>query len=378
MGASADILFTQSLLLGGTGPSVAIKDSIDIAGFPTGCGSAVFAAAPVATRHAAVVERLLGQGCRIVGKTTMHELAYGVTGINAYAGTPRNPRFPALVPGGSSSGSAAAVAAGVVDFAIGTDTGGSIRIPATCCGILGLKPSFGRVSRLGVAPVQSSLDCVGPFARDIAMLERAMSLLDDSFASESLPAAARLGLVEVTADGEVAATLRAALGSLDIPVTPIALASLDAAFTAGLSIIAAENWAAYGHLLDAGLGRDVRQRLEAARAVTTETVAQAESVRRRFRDEVDAALETVSALVLPTMPGFPLRLDGVRDPQAALRMTEFVRPFNLSGHPALTLPLLSETGMPVGLQLVGRRGGDAALCALARLVAARLVPVANS
>lgn len=367
-----EVVFVQALQLGGDGPRVAIKDSIDIAGLATRSGSAAFAAAPAATRHAVVVERLLAQGCRIVGKTTLHELAYGVTGINAHAGTPRNPRFPTLVPGGSSSGSAAAVAGGLADFAIGTDTGGSIRIPATCCGIIGLKPTFGRVSRVGVVPAESSLDCVGPFVRDIAMLDRAMSLIDGSFVRASPPVAARLGLVEVTADGQVAAALRAALGRLDMPVTPIHLPSFEEAFTAGIAIIAAENWAAYGHLLDAGLGADVRKRLAAAQAVTRDDVAHAEAVRRRFRDEVDAALQTVTALVLPTMPEVPLRLAAAQDAAAALRMTAFVRPFNLSGHPALTLPLLTASGMPAGLQLVGRRDGDAALCAFAELVAARL------
>jgi len=378
MNVAADVVFVQTLALGGDGPRVAIKDSIDIAGFATRSGSPAFAGAPAATRNAVVVERLLAQGCRIVGKTTMHELAYGVTGINPYAGTPRNPRFPALVPGGSSSGSAAAVAAGLVDFAIGTDTGGSIRIPATCCGILGLKPTYGRVSRVGVVPAESSLDCVGPFARDIAMLERAMSLIDGSFVCAAPPVAARLGLVEVTADGQVAAALRAALGRLDIPVTPINLPSFDEAYTAGIAIIAAENWLAYGHLLDAGLGTDVRKRLAAAQAVTRAAVSAAEAVRRRFRDEVDAALQTVTALVLPTMPEVPLRLAAAQDAEAALRMTAFVRPFNVSGHPALTLPLLTAAGMPAGLQLIGRRNGDAALCALAALLAARLPDPANS
>jgi amidase len=124
-------VFVRHLDLGGEGPSVGVKDSIDIAGQPTGLGSAAFAGARPATRHAA-------------------ELAYGVTGINAWTGTPRNPAMPDRIPGGSSSGSAVAVAARLVDFAIGTDTGGSIRIPAACCAVYGLKPSFGRVSRLGV------------------------------------------------------------------------------------------------------------------------------------------------------------------------------------------------------------------------------------
>ncbi len=131
--------------------------------------------------HADVVANLLSAGCRIVGKTKMHELAYGMTGINAFEGTPINPRYPDRIPGGSSSGSAAAVAAGLVDFAIGTDTGGSIRQPAICCGVIGFKPTFGRVSRKGALPAQSSLDCIGPFARNLSMIERAMSAIDPTF-----------------------------------------------------------------------------------------------------------------------------------------------------------------------------------------------------
>src|SRR6202011_6200564 len=141
--------------LGGDGPRVGVKDSIDIAGYPTRAGSAAFADAGGAQHHATVVQALLDGGCRIVGKTNMHELAYGVTGINRWSGTPVNPRAPGRVPGGSSSGSAVAVAGELVDFSLGTDTGGSIRIPAACCGVVGLKPSYGRISRSGVHPATS-------------------------------------------------------------------------------------------------------------------------------------------------------------------------------------------------------------------------------
>ena len=124
-----------------------------------------------------MVQALLDGGCRIIGKTSLHELAFGTTGINAWTGTPDNPLYPGRIPGGSSSGSATAVAAGLCDFSLGTDTGGSVRIPAACCGVFGLKPSFGRVSRRGVMPEQSTLDCVGPFARDMDMLIEAMGLI---------------------------------------------------------------------------------------------------------------------------------------------------------------------------------------------------------
>jgi amidase len=368
--------FVLRLDLGGDGLRVGVKDSIDIAGYPTRAGSAALAAAAPALRHATVVQALLDRGCRIVGKTNMHELAYGVTGINRWSGTPKNPRYPDRIPGGSSSGSAAAVAAGSrgdppVDFAVGTDTGGSIRIPAACCGVFGLKPSYGRISRDGVHPLVSSLDCVGPFAHSLPMLERAMALIDPSFAATPAPGGIRLGLVNVTADLAVVATVRAALARAEIASVPIDLPSLEEAFAAGLTIIGTENWSAYGHLIDApGLGDDVRTRLLGNRGISGDALAAAERCRTVFRAEVDAALEVVDALVLPTLPIVPPRLGETGDARAVLRLTAFVRPFNVSGHPALSIPLETDANLPAALQLVGRRGGDAALCAAAhRLVA---------
>ncbi len=359
--------------LGGDGLRVGVKDSIDIEGVPTRMACACYADAPPALRHAEVVRALLDAGCRIVGKTNMHELAYGVTGINSWTGTPVNPRAPGRVPGGSSSGSAVAVAAGLVDFAVGTDTGGSIRIPAACCGVHGLKPSFGRVSRLGVHPAKSSLDCVGPFASDVAMLERAMTMLDPSFRIQSLPAQATVGWVAVEANPDITAAARGALEKANVAVRPISLPSFKAAFAAGLAIISFENWAAYSHLMTCeSLGRDVRTRLLASRAISSADVEAAESARRAFRTEVDAALSEVDALALPTLPDFPLTLAAAADASAALQVTSFVRPFNLSGHPALSIPVAAAGGLPAGLQLVGRLYEDEALCALARRVASRL------
>ena len=360
-------IFVQTLSLGGPGPKVAVKDSIDIAGYPTQVGSQVFADAPPAEHHADVVQALLDGGCHIVGKTNMHELAYGVTGLNAWTGTPINPRYPDLAPGGSSSGSAAAVAAGLVDFALGTDTGGSIRVPAACCGVFGLKPSFGRVSRRGVTPTASSLDCVGPFARDLDLIEQAMSLIDPRYHSEAKGAAPVLGRAEVEAAAGVSGAVVRAIKTAGIRSIPIALPSLARAFEAGLAVIGAETWAAFGvHIDAAGLGEDVRQRLLRAREITPAHLEQAERIRARFVQDVDRALERVDALVLPTMPDYPLTLARAADARAAVGVTALVRPFNLSGHPALSIPLTDSLGLPVGLQLVGRRGEDARLCAIAR------------
>jgi amidase len=141
---SAHSGFISRFTLGTGALTFAAKDTLDIAGYPTRAGSPVLQNAPEATAHATVIQQLLDSGgCQLQGKTTLHELAFGVTGINAWSGTPLNPRYPALIPGGSSSGSATVVAAGEVDFAIGTDTGGSVRMPAACCGIVGLKPTWG-------------------------------------------------------------------------------------------------------------------------------------------------------------------------------------------------------------------------------------------
>ena len=369
---SSDAIFVRELALGGAprgagaGLKVGVKDSIDIAGYATQLGSAVYADAPKATRHAVVVQAVLDAGCDIVGKTTMHELAYGVTGINGWSGTPVNPRYPDRVPGGSSSGSAVAVAANLVDFALGTDTGGSIRIPAASCGIVGLKTTYGRVSREGVHPRTSSLDCVGPFARELAMIERAMSLIDSSFIVQRPPATIRLGMVNVAAEPVIDAAVRQALDRAGIVPQRVTLPSFDAVFAAGLTIIGAENWAIYGPIAEsAKLGADVRTRLLGARAITPEALRAAEVCRQQFRAEVDALFQSVDALVLPTLPDVPLALAAAGDAAAAIRTTRFVRPFNVSGHPALTLPLQTSAGLPAGLQLVGPRGADAALCSIA-------------
>jgi amidase len=373
----AEFVFTARMELGGNGPTVAVKDSIDIAGFATGMGSATLSDAPPAQQHAVVVGALLAAGCRIVGKTNLHELAYGVSGINRYWGTPLNPRAPGRVPGGSSSGSAVAVAAGMVDFALGTDTGGSIRIPAACCGVYGLKPSFGRVSRAGVHPAHSTLDCVGPFARSVPMIERAMTIIDPPFRPRAAPARATVGWLEVESEPNIAPPLCAALSRTGVAVRAASLPSFDAAYAAALALVGAETWTAFGHLIERpGIGADVRARLLAARGISGSDTAAAEEVRRIFREEVDAALSGLDALALPTLPLAPLTLTAAADAAAALRLSGCVRQFNLSGHPAITLPIDLE-GVPAGLQLIGRRDEDEALCALARAIAAQLPATAE-
>lgn len=361
-------VFTATLALGQTGPRVAVKDCIDIAGTVTRCGSAAFDAAPAATVHADVVAALLKAGCRITAKTNMHELAYGMTGVNARFGTPVNPRWPDIIPGGSSSGSAAAVAGGLVDFAIGTDTGGSIRQPAVCCGVIGFKPTFGRISRKGASPAQSSLDCIGPFARNMDRIEQAMAALDGSFTPARLTAAPRLAITGMDAEPGILAALAPVITPQAGPLTSVSLPSLAAAFKAGMTVIGRETAAAFGHLVtgNAPLGADVRARIAAAMSITDEDLAAAEEVRARFTAEVDAALASHDAILTPALPVVPPRLSEADDPQRVLPLTRYLRPFNLSGHPALVLPLLTPAGLPAGLQIIGRKQGDEQVCAIAR------------
>lgn len=356
--------FAERINLGGDGPRVAIKDVIDIAGFQTRCGSRALAGVPPAMANAAVVDRLLAAGCRIVGKTVLHELAFGVTGINNWAGTPVNPQYPDLIPGGSSSGSAAAVAAGDADFALGSDTGGSIRVPAVCCGVIGFKPSFGRVDRTGASPAATSLDCIGPLARRMENILYAMEMLDPTFVAEQGDRW-RIARLMVPADPAIDRAVDAALSASDLICEPMEAPDMCAAFEAALTIINQETYAAFGHLLSSGLiGEDVAVRLKRAKNVSVDEVAAAERVRLVFRRSIDQLLERFDVLVLPTLPIVPSRLEDAAADRTALSLTALVRPFNLSGHPALSLPIRTEDGCPAGLQIVAKCGDDALLCAV--------------
>ncbi|MBS7669400.1 amidase [Croceicoccus gelatinilyticus] len=366
-------ILTQRLDLGGDGPRVVVKDCLDITGTRTGCGSRAMADCAPAKANAAVVDALVAAGCRIVGKANMHELAYGVTGINAYTGTPLNPKFPDRIVGGSSSGSAAAVALGIADFAIGTDTGGSIRMPAACCGIFGLKPTFGAISRQGAIPSESSLDCIGPFAPDMATIELALQAILPDYVTEDMGKTPVVGRVSAPADADIDAAVDGVLSRAAVAVRACELPSLFAAHEAGITIMAAEMAALFGDLVGSGLlGPDIDARIAAGMKVTSEQVARAEEVRARFTAEVDGALEEFDALALPTMPSVPILVSDAGDAKAALRLTQLVRPFNVSGHPALAMPTLTAKGLPASIQLVGAMNAEPRLCAVGRIMAEAL------
>ncbi|MBB5470150.1 amidase [Paraburkholderia sp. CI2] len=358
-------------------PTIAIKDSIDVAGYATTAASRALADAPLASEHAEVVRRLLDAGWRVTGKTNMHELAFGMTGINDFSGTPVNPQDAARIPGGSSSGSASAVGQKFVDAALGTDTGGSVRGPAACCGVIGLKPTFGRVSRHGVAPRVTTLDCVGPFTRETDTLIRVMTAIDPSFRADDARrdvSQLRIGMVAVDADDDIAKAIADAVGKSELATQAIELASLKDAFTAGLAVINAETSRAFGHLVASGkLGADIEARLRAAAATSAADLDAAERVRRTFTDEVDRALDRVDVLVLPTLPALPITLEAARAGTSVIGMSSLIRPFNLSGHPALSLPVpIERSTLKAGLQIIGRKNDDETVCALAAHLEARL------
>lgn len=355
--------------LGGSGPTVAIKDCIDIAGQPTCGGSAALADAAPAGAHADVVSKLIDAGWQITARANMHELAYGMTGINDWNGTAINPQDPARMTGGSSSGSASAVGAGLVDLSIGSDTGGSIRLPAACCGVIGFKPTYGRVSRAGAYPAVSSLDCVGPFARSMDLIISAMASIAPGFdhAAATAPMAdARVKLVTVQADADIAQAIAAAFAASGWQGSPWTAQHMHAAFEAGMTLINRETHDAFGHLLGLGkLGADIEKRLSAAADTTDAAVAQAEAVRAAFSAEVDAALASADALLLPTLPALPPTLEAIGQGTSVLMLSSLVRPFNLSGHPALSIPVpIAGSPLKAGLQLVGRKGEDERICAL--------------
>ena len=362
--------FTLSADPGAPGPTIAIKDSIDVAGYPTMGASRSLADAPPAAAHAEVVQRLLDAGWCITGKTNMHELAFGMTGINDYTGTPVNPQDAARIPGGSSSGSASAVGAKRVDAALGTDTGGSIRGPAACCGVIGLKPTFGRVSRKGAVPRESTLDCVGPFTRDVANLVDAMAAIAPAFdtkAAKRVKASANVAIVSVDADAAIRQGVERAVQIAGFASRAIELEHLKEAFEAGLAVINVETARAFAHLVETGkLGADVDARLRVAVQTTQAQLDAAERARRAFTAAVDRALENADVLVLPTLPTLPITIEAARNGTPVLTMSSLIRPFNLSGHPALSLPIPIEgSPMKAGLQIVGRKGADEQVCAVA-------------
>jgi amidase len=360
----------------GTGPRVAVKDLIDVAGLPTTAASRPVAdRALPAERDAACLAGLraamaAGQA-RFAGKTNLHELAYGISGINAAFGTPVNPLDPRRVPGGSSSGSAASVAAGDADIALGTDTGGSIRIPAACCGIVGLKTTWGRISLDGVRPLASRMDTVGPMARDVAGVAAGMALLEPGFTVASAPPR-RVGVLTLDADPLINGAIDAALQTAEFDVVPVHVADLGKVIAASVVLLDVQAWQANKDLVAAAadqLGADVRDRLRLASAVTPAQVAAAGQVIAGWREALDAIWRRVDVLAAPTLLGFPPLLDEAR---LLFKLRALTSPVNAAGVPSLALPVQApgrQVGpVPVNVQLIGPHNGEEALLAAGAVI----------
>lgn len=351
----------------GRGPRVAVKDLIDVAGTPTTAGCAVLARqAQPAERDAACMAGLRAADVAIVGKANLHELACGGTGVNPHFGTPVNPFDPDCIPGGSSSGSAVALADGEVDIALGSDTAGSIRNPSACCGTAGLKTTWGRVSLDGVWPLAPSLDTVGPMARDVAGVIEGMALLEPGFAAAASPSPV-IGRVRVPdIDPIIDAAVDAALAASEVEVVDVELPGWDAAGDAGFVVMFHELWMVDRHLYErdaAGLGSDIVERMVQGREISSADYRRARAQRDDWRAELAAAFERAPVLAWPTLAMFPTRFD---EPFPNTRRTGL--PVNHAGHPSLALPVPTGGRFPTSVQLVGPDMSEDLLCATGLLV----------
>jgi aspartyl-tRNA(Asn)/glutamyl-tRNA(Gln) amidotransferase subunit A len=357
---STDAIFLARPDAPADGISLAVKDLFDTAGLTTTYGSSIFAD-HVPESTAEVVVRLEAAGYANVGKTNLHEFAYGVTSMNPHFGWVPNPVAPGRIAGGSSGGSAAALAAGLADAALGTDSGGSIRIPAAYCGIVGFKPTFGLVPLEGCWPLAPSYDHAGPMARTVADCVAMMRALVPGFEPAPPPALAELrvavGWLEraemgVRARVEGVAALFPQRRDVDFPRGHGHLRVFMREIAEVHETLFAENEEAYGE----DVARKVRQCL----AVTDAEVAEGERTRAGLRDEAEQVLEGFDLLLTPTQGFVAPTYEEAADDSLRLGITGFTNPFNALGWPALALPCgPAEHGFPASIQLVGRPGQDA-------------------
>jgi amidase len=353
----------------GEGPTVAVKDLIDVAGTPTTCASRpVATSARPAGADAACVAAIRAAGGRIVGKVNLHELAFGGSGINPYTGTPVNPLDAGRIPGGSSSGSAVAVASGEAHIAIGTDTAGSIRTPAACCGVAGLKTTVGRIPVEGVHALAPSLDTVGPMAVDVAGLARGMRLLDPT--SLDLPApAASVGRVRLGAAPWVEDAVDLVLRVAEVPVVDMALPGWDAAERAGTTVLFGEAARTNRGLAEARgdqLGPETWFRLACGAAIGDDELAAALASAGPWRDQLSGAFARTPVLVTAGIMDEPAPLD---DP-TRLDTRRLNVAVNLAGIPALVLPAPSGGRFPASIQLLAPHGNEELLLATGALLEA--------
>jgi aspartyl-tRNA(Asn)/glutamyl-tRNA(Gln) amidotransferase subunit A len=360
---------------------VGVKDIIHVEGVPTRAGSRSVGTL-IPQQDATCVARLRAAGAIILGKLHSHELAGGMTSENELYGRARNPWNPDYIPGGSSGGSAIATAAGLVHGALGTDTGGSIRVPAAFCGVVGLKGTFSRVSRSGVLTRSWTMDHVGTFARrvrDAVLLFEAIAGFDpaDPYASRraapnlvarlnSDVRGIRVGVLrgqffETSLDPQIGSAFDIALRSLEtlgMRLIPVRLDLVAAAHAAGTIITVAEADSTHEQVLrerPQQLGGDLRVQLRAAEFISARQYLHALRIRAKVQLELEALFGSVDVLITPTTSALPTRSEGRTTAGSLLHFARNTRPFSMAGLPAISLPAgISTEGLPIGLQVVGR------------------------
>jgi aspartyl-tRNA(Asn)/glutamyl-tRNA(Gln) amidotransferase subunit A len=385
------------------GIPIALKDLVMTRGVRTTCGARILKDW-VPEADATVAARLRQAGAILLGKLNMHEFAYGPTGVNALYGTPRNPWDASRMPGGSSSGSGVAVAAGLAAGALGTDTGGSIRIPAAFCGIVGLKPTYGRVSRAGVIPLAWSLDHVGPMTRSVTDAALMLQVLAGRDAADPSTAAlpvpdyraalqgdlrgVRLGIPRdfffAHLEPEIRQVVQATAERLEAQgarLEEVQLPHISLAGAASFAIMRAEATAYHEPYLrtrPGDYGADVRGRLMTGQFLPATQYLKGQRARQVLRAEVDAVLARVQALLAPAAPLAAPPLDmrevaveGVTQ-DVRLWITRYTAPFNVTGHPVLAVPCgLTTGGLPIGLQVIGRHFDEGTVLRIGRAVEAQ-------
>jgi aspartyl-tRNA(Asn)/glutamyl-tRNA(Gln) amidotransferase subunit A len=366
------------------GIPIAVKDLFDVAGLRTTIGSKFFAD-HIAERDAFVIDRLKQAGAVIMGKTNTHEIALGITGNNPHYGTARNPWDSARIPGGSSSGSAIAVATGMALGALGSDTGGSIRIPASLCGVVGFKPTFGRVSLRGVFPLSWNLDHVGPLTKsvkDCGLMLQILAVYDAlDPASVKMLTGEYLGHIEdsvkgrkvalgigefiETSDREVLDAVRQAaqvFESLGCKIEEVDVSWLKAAALANKIMTQSDGAAVHRDRLREHpemFGDDIRRRLEDGANTPLADYILARRTQAEVKKKFEQFFESYDFLILPTTPIAAPTIEGHDAVEQAGRLTRFTAPFNLAGLPALSLPCgFTKAGLPIGLQIVSRAWGE--------------------
>jgi len=340
----------------GEGTVVAVKDLVDVRGLVTTAGAIVLPDEPAA-EDAPVVRRLRDHGAVVVGKTNLHEFAYGVTSVNPHYGAVLNPHDPSRVAGGSSGGSAVAVAAGMCDWAIGSDTGGSIRIPASLCGVVGFKPELGSIETTGVIPLSPTLDTLGPMGPDVATVARAFTEMSGEQVDMS-GGKPRLAIPAGWIRGLDADTERA-WSAVSKGIPEIEFVDHGVLFRNALTILMVEasayhrRWATeHPEKYGADVLEHIRRGLEIPDATYREAIAAAAELRAAAREAmsgVDALILPATAIVAPPVTAG----NEVREP-----LTRFSRPLNMTGQPVVAVPAPSQ-GLPVGIQVVGRTNAGA-------------------